>query len=222
MNAFKDGIKSSAPIVMGYIPLGFAFGALAVLSGLKLWEACAMSLIVFAGASQFIAVEMISKGADIISITIVTLFVNLRHILMSASLSRYLKGAYKVQKVILSHLITDETFSLSSALFPKDDSFQRRFFGCGISAYLSWFAGTLLGALTASSFYLGDLGLEFALPSMFAALLVWQLTERRNIFVAGVSAVLTLLLFPLFSYASLFLSPLFASSLGVIEWRRYS
>jgi|Deesub1362B_J571_1020462.scaffolds.fasta_scaffold00071_107 4-azaleucine resistance transporter AzlC len=219
MEAFKKGLRASIPIVMGYIPLGFAFGALAVLSGFKVWEASAMSLIVYAGASQFIAVEMISKGADFISITLVTFFVNLRHLLMSASISRYLGRTERIKKIFLSHLITDETFSLSSTVFPKDDDFKTRFFGCGASAYFSWFLGTLFGAFTASNFSLEGLALEFALPSMFSALLVWQFSERKNIGIALIAGILTILMFPYTSYATLFLAPLIASSLGVILWR---
>ncbi|MBC7114917.1 MAG: hypothetical protein PWR13_579 [Archaeoglobi archaeon] len=219
MNPLKKGVEASFPIVMGYIPLGFAFGALAVLSGLSILEASLMSLIVYAGASQFIAVEMISRGADAISIALVTFFVNLRHLLMSTSLSRYLRRTGRAEKILLAHLITDESFSVSSTLFPKDESFKMRFFGCGISAYLSWFAGTLSGALTASSIYLGDLGLEFALPAMFSALLIWQLNNRRNLGVALLSGILTVALFPVLSYSALFLSPLMASLLGVMVWR---
>ncbi|MBC7109789.1 MAG: AzlC family ABC transporter permease [Archaeoglobi archaeon] len=219
MHPLKNGIEASSPIIMGYIPLGFAFGALAVMSGLSVLEASMMSLIVYAGASQFIAVEMISKGADAISIALVTFFVNLRHLLMSTSLSRYLRRVKKAEKIVLAHLITDESFSVSSILFPKDESFRLRLLGCGISAYFSWFLGTLCGAITASSLYLGDLGLEFALPAMFSALLVWQFKERINIAVAILSGALTIALFPLLSYTALFLSPLIASLFGVMVWR---
>jgi 4-azaleucine resistance transporter AzlC len=80
---FREGAKAALPIVLGYLPVGMAFGVLAQKAGLSAFEAGSMSLLVYAGASQFIAVEMISKGAIWFPIVLTTFFINLRHLLMS-------------------------------------------------------------------------------------------------------------------------------------------
>ena len=86
---FKEGAKAALPIVLGYLPVGMAFGVLARKAGLTSFEVGLMSLLVYVGASQFIAVEMISKGFMWFPIVLTTLFVNLRHLLMSSTVSLY-------------------------------------------------------------------------------------------------------------------------------------
>ena len=86
---FKRGMKAALPIVFGYLPVGITFGLLARRAGLTPVEVGLMSLLVYAGSSQFIAVEMISKGMVWFPIVLTTLLVNLRHLLMSSTLSLY-------------------------------------------------------------------------------------------------------------------------------------
>jgi len=87
---FKNGAKAALPIVLGYLPVGMAFGVLARQAGLTPIEIGLMSLLVYAGASQFLAIEMILKGIAWFPTVIATFFINLRHLLMSSTLSLFL------------------------------------------------------------------------------------------------------------------------------------
>ena len=86
---FKDGAKAALPIVLGYLPVGMAFGILARKAGLNPFEVALMSFLVYAGASQFLAIEMILKGMIWFPIVLTTFFINLRHLLMSSTISLY-------------------------------------------------------------------------------------------------------------------------------------
>ena len=91
-SSFREGVKGALPIVLGYLPVGITFGILARKAGLTSFEVGLMSLFVYAGASQFLAIEMISKGIPNFSIILATFFINLRHILMSSNVSVYLQN----------------------------------------------------------------------------------------------------------------------------------
>jgi 4-azaleucine resistance transporter AzlC len=106
---FKEGIKAALPIVVGYLPVGIAFGLLARNIGLTPFEVGLMSLLVYAGASQFLAIQMIFKGMTWLPIVLATFFINLRHFLMSSNLSLYFKNARLPLLGFLSAQLTDES-----------------------------------------------------------------------------------------------------------------
>lgn len=91
--SIKEGMGASWPICVGYFPLGFAFGVLAQKAGFDMLDIALMSVLVYAGSSQFIAVAMLSSGAAPASIVLTTFMVNLRHVLMGSSLAVYLHSA---------------------------------------------------------------------------------------------------------------------------------
>src|SRR4030042_2164383 len=105
---FQEGAKAALPIVLGYLPVGIAFGVLARKAGVSTFEAGLMSLLVYAGASQFIAVEMLSKGIVWFPIVLTTFFINLRHLLMSSTFSLYLKNTQLSILGLISAQLTDE------------------------------------------------------------------------------------------------------------------
>ena len=129
-------------MALGYFPVAVTVGVVARQSGLEVRDAAAMSLIVFAGASQLVAVEMLSGAASATAIVLTTFFVNLRHFLMSASLSLRLDGAAWVRP-LAAFVITDESFVIAS-----NDARMTSgtFLTLGVTAYLSWAAGTVTGA----------------------------------------------------------------------------
>src|SRR5512136_676563 len=116
--SFKEGVKAALPIVLGYLPVGVAFGLLARNAGLTLSEVGLMSLLVYAGASQFLAIEMISKGIPNFSIILATFFINLRHILMSSNLSVYLRNVRIPILGLLSAQMTDESYAVAVSKLP--------------------------------------------------------------------------------------------------------
>ena len=110
---FLAGAKMGLPIMIGYMPLGFAYGVLAVKNGISAPWAIAMSTFVFAGAGQFIAAGMIGLGASAFSVIIANAMVNLRHILMSAALVHPWRSLPVFWKNILSLFQTDEIFAVN-------------------------------------------------------------------------------------------------------------
>ncbi|MDW7738822.1 MAG: AzlC family ABC transporter permease [Bacillota bacterium] len=192
------GMIRAVPIMLGYLPIGFAFGVLAVTNGLSIYSAVAMSVFVFAGSSQLISVGMIGAGAGIAAITMTVFLVNLRHMLMSAYLAPYLKLFSPLQLALFSYEVTDESFAVHSAYFrcggiPP----AAQLFALNVSAQLSWVIGTLLGAWIGGrlSFDIATYGIDYALPAMFIALLVMQIDGLRRAYIALLSAAIGLTLY---------------------------
>ena len=189
------GIKRAVPILLGYLPIGIAYGLLAVKSGLSIIETVSMSLFVFAGSSQLISVNMFAAGAGVLPILMMTFLVNLRHILMSASLSLQFKKTPGRMIPILGFLVTDESFAVSTAFF---DQYRDRdkgifFLSLGLTAYLGWVFSSFIGSVLGTLIPVGELpGLNFVLPAMFIILLVMQIGEKKEFFVALLSALLSL------------------------------
>ena len=112
---FGDGVQAAIPIVLGYLPVGMAFGVLARRAGLSPSEAVLMSLVVYAGASQFLAVEMLSQGLLGLPVVLATFFINLRHLLMSSTLAPRLQGVRLPLLGLLAGQLTDESFAVAAA-----------------------------------------------------------------------------------------------------------
>ncbi|MFW6022542.1 MAG: AzlC family ABC transporter permease [Bacillota bacterium] len=193
-NVVMAGIKSSFPILLGYLPIGVAYGLLAVKSGLNLIETTSMSIFVFAGSAQLICVNMIGAGTTVFPIISMTFLVNLRHILMSASLSLNFRKTPSKYLPFLGFIITDESFAVGKTYFDNYDRKGLFFLSLGITAYLGWVFSSIFGALLGSLFPITDLpGLDFVLPAMFIVLLIMQMDNRKEIFVAIISAVFSLI-----------------------------
>jgi 4-azaleucine resistance transporter AzlC len=182
------GISLATPIVFGYIPIGFAYGVLALKAGLSPANTLWMSVFVYAGSSQFIAVGLIAGGAPALTVILTTLVVNLRHMLMSASLSPFLRKWRRLELLLFGFELTDETFVLHSARFAALAPHKIETFTINLTAQLSWILGSWLGVLTGQQ--ISDIrpyGLDFALPAMFIALLVYQLKDKAHL-LAGLFA----------------------------------
>lgn len=184
---FREGFKAALPIVLGYLPVGLAYGALAGGAGLSWWETVLMSVLVFAGSAQFVAVALWAGGADVLSIIATTFFVNLRHLLMSMALLPYFKGARPGWLAWFGAELTDESFAVHSARFRRDAASYTRpvmLITNGV-AHFGWIAASGLGHLAQKGITdPGRLGLDFALPAMFIALLLMQFTKKMDIIVA--------------------------------------
>ena len=116
-SALIAGARAAGPICLGYLPIGLAFGVLAQKAGLAPWQVAAMSVLVFAGSAQFIAVAMLQEGAAAAAIVVTTLVINLRHFLMSSALSVPLRGRGRGFLALFAYGVTDESFAVNSARF---------------------------------------------------------------------------------------------------------
>jgi len=147
----KLGIRAGLPIALGYFPIAIAFGALAGQAQLTWLEGVMMSCLVFAGASQFVGVSLLLGGTGHLQIIAATLFLNMRHLIMSVAVNDQMREFPPAWKRGLSFFITDETFALLT--LGKEENSQDRtpLFAAGlmVTAYSGWVFGTLVGGLGA-------------------------------------------------------------------------
>lgn len=180
--------SAGLPIVFGYFPIAMAFGLLAKNTGLSLLESSLTSILVYAGASQFMALDLIAGGVGAGSIILATFLLNLRHLMMSASLSVNLNEDTKGFLPIISFGITDETFSILS--FNREKLKLPFILIINTMAYLSWNIGTVSGYLIGEILPLSlQTALGLGLYGMFAALLFPSFKGRaayvKLAFIAG-------------------------------------
>jgi 4-azaleucine resistance transporter AzlC len=186
---FKKGIQAGISIGIGYFPIALTFGLLAKSSGLTIYETVLMSLIVFAGASQYISLSLITFGTGIFEIILTTFIVNIRHFLMSTSLNEKCEDDHIINKLLYSFGITDETFSVVST---KEGTATSGFiFGVISISYLSWVffsgVGHLIGASLPKTL---QESMGVALYAMFIGLLVPTMKKSlKVIFLASLAAV---------------------------------
>ncbi len=216
---FMSGLKAGMSIAIGYFPVAVTFGLLSKSTGLTLAETLSMSLIVYAGAAQYIALNLLSLGIGIAEIILATFILNSRHFLMSASIQARAAKDPSWKKLIYAFGITDETFSVASLRSGKITA--GFMFGLGGIAYGSWALSTLLGYLFGAS--LPDVlkeSMGIALYAMFIALLIPPLSKSRKVLSLALSGAGLNFLFSSFDFLStgwsLIASALLAS-VGV-EW----
>lgn len=217
LRSWMRGAGTGLPIILGYLPIGFAFGVLSQKSGLSNANTLFLSVIVYAGSSQLIAVSLFAAGVPALSIIITTFIVNLRHLLMSASLAPYLRRWRKSSLAAFAYQLTDETFALHSVRFVSAVPVQAEVFGLNAAVQVGWVFGTWLG-ITAGQFVpdVKPFALDYALPAMFLALLVLFLRNRIQVAVAVVAGLLSVsLLLSGVNQWNVLLAALVAATLGV-------
>ncbi|NLY72736.1 MAG: AzlC family ABC transporter permease [Tissierellia bacterium] len=178
--SLKETLVISLPLIIGYFPVAMAFGLLAKNTAISLKDTSLFSILVFAGASQFMALDLIGAGVSNINIIIATFLLNLRHLMMSAALSLDMKEIPKKFLPFIAFGITDESFSVIS--FNKDKiSLPFILLVNGLS-YLSWVLGTLVGYGIGEVLPLSlQASMGVGLYAMFSALLTPELTRSREV-----------------------------------------
>lgn len=190
-NEFTSGLKAGFSIAIGYFPVALTFGLLAKTAGLSIIEATAMSLFVFAGASQYIALSLITAGVNPMLIIMNTFIVNIRHFLMTASLNEKMMPEKRLIKAIYSFGITDETFSVLAT--SKKERVSTSFaFGVTLIAYASWVVFTALGHVVGANLPIFlQAAMSIALYAMFVGLLVPSMKgNRKVVMLAGTAAAI--------------------------------
>ncbi|ADL12651.1 AzlC family ABC transporter permease [Acetohalobium arabaticum] len=180
--SFTAGIKEGIPIALGYIPIAITFGLVAESAGINKQISILMSLLVFAGASQFVAVNLLAVGSGVGEVILTTFIVNLRHLLMAASISqRFRDNVSKGWRALLAFGITDETFSLAS--LRSEEKLSTSFMlGLNLISYLSWVAGTGIGVFVGAELPSAiQASMGIALYAMFIGLLVPSLQKSYSV-----------------------------------------
>ncbi|MEF9954780.1 MAG: AzlC family ABC transporter permease [Clostridium sp.] len=218
---FKQGLKSGMPIGLGYLPVSFTFGFLAVSGGLPIWVAVLISLTNLTSAGQFAGTNLIFMGAGYAEVALTTFVINIRYMLMSLSLSQKLEQrATTWERMILAFGITDETFVISSL---KTGVLKSAFMiGLMIMPIIGWNVGTLLGG--SISMLLPQAlqnAMGIALYAMFIALIIPAARQSRHVLyviAAAVFVTCVLKYVPQFAFISsgfrIILATIAASALG--------
>lgn len=222
-SSLVQGLLAIWPICVGYIPLGLAMGVLGEKAGLSPVQVCFMSLCVFAGSGQFIAVSMIAAGASIPAIVLTTFIVNLRHLLMSSSLAVHYRGVCRKKITLLSYGIVDETFAVNLNQLKNGPWDIDKAIVASYAAFFSWVGSTTAGCFCGQFIPENAFGLDYALTAMFIILLIFQLNGPIFVItalIAGAAAVALSLVLP--GNAYIIIATLFAATVGVIikKWRR--
>jgi 4-azaleucine resistance transporter AzlC len=187
--AVRIGFVASLALVPSVFVYGTVFGGLAVQAGLRAVEAWGMSVLVFAGASQFVAVPMIAAGASPLTIVVTTYVVNMRHYLIAATLAPAFRAFPRGWLALVAHVLNDESFAVAVARRNPPD--PGVYIGSAVAVSGALLAGvvvgTQLGGLVADP---ARWGLDFAFPAMFLALVAVQLRGRAEWLIALASAAL--------------------------------
>ena len=185
---FLKGIIDVSPLMIPVVPFGLIFGVLAIDVGFTPLQAMGMSLIVFGGASQIVLLQLFSGGASSLVIISSVGAVNSRHLLYGAVVSEHLSDLKLIWKIIISYFLIDQAFAISNEYFKKNKERNRYFHlvGGGAACWIIWQSTTLLGIILGSAIP-EKLGLSFAVPLTFLALLVNDFRKFTNLVVIIVS-----------------------------------
>lgn len=195
---FRTVFLDTVPVMTGYICLGFGFGIVMQQNGLGLFWALALSLFVYAGSMQYVAVGLLTSGAGLLTAALTTLAVNARHLFYGLSMIDTYKGMGK-KKPYLIFALTDETYSLVAGKQPPEGVDRGKYYLL-VSALdqCYWVLGTLLGSAVGQLLPINYEGIDFALTALFVTIFVEQWLSVKNHIPAliGVGAsVICLILF---------------------------
>lgn len=187
----KQGFIDTIVVWPGVAPFGMAYAVSALAAGLSIWETLGMSLIVFAGASQFTAVGLFATGAHPLSIIATTAIINARHLLLAASTASYIRHAPAWLRALVAFQLTDETYAVGVQRFAKHGGDAWYQFGSNLSLYVVWAVSTIIGSLLGA--LIPDpagLGLDLIFPLTFIAFTMPMVRDRINRLVALVAALI--------------------------------
>ena len=179
-NVWKIALKTTVPVFLGYISCGIAFGFVTVNAGYPWWLATLMSIFIFAGAGQFVAIPLFASDAPILVILLTELFLNIRHIVYGLPLINQFRECKRF-KPYLIFALTDETFSLLTTTTPPPDiPVEDYFVTISLLDQLYWVAGSTIGALAGVMIPFDTTGVDFALTALFAVLCIEQIKKFIN------------------------------------------
>ncbi len=202
---FLEGSRLSIPIALGYFPVSFTFGLMAVRGGIPVWIVILISMTNLTSAGQFAGTNLIIAGAGLAEIAVTTFVINIRYMLMSLSLSQRLAaGVSNLKRLLMAFGVTDETFTVA-AMQKRNINFSFMA-GLELLPYMGWAAGTAAGALVCTLLpetLQNSMGI--ALYAMFIALVIPAAKKSRAaLIVAGCAILLSAVLkwIPIFSFVS--------------------
>lgn len=185
---FVGGVRDVSPLLLGYIPFGIITGVTAVGIGMSAFEAITMSTVMFSGAAQLAAIELMAKPAPLAVIVITALMINLRFSMFSAAMAPHLRSLTHPWKMASGFLLSTSSFVLSTSAFENDQSVNRRWYhlGTALPVWVVWVLSTAVGALVGTRVP-PELQLDFVIPLVFIVLL-FKLLEEPATWLAALTA----------------------------------
>ena len=179
-NALRRTFLDTVPVMTGYVFLGFGFGILMHQNGFGFLWAAAMSLFIYAGSMQYVAVGLLTSGAGLLTAALTAFVVNARHLFYGISMIDGYKGTGK-KKPYLIFSLTDETYSLvSKNQCPEGISYPKYCFLVSVFDHIYWVTGTVLGALAGTLIPINYEGIDFVLTALFVTIFVEQWLSTKN------------------------------------------
>lgn len=192
---FRAGLLNTIPLWPGIIAFAFAFAVTARTSGFSALEVMALSMVLFAGSAQIVTVALTNEGAGFLAVVLTVLVLNLRHVLYGFSLSRWFPERTSPGKPILAFFLTDEAYGLTTKSYLQGRGSVGFYLGVCTNLYLTFAASTFAGVVAGGLIPNPErLGLDFVFSLTFVALLVPLLKTRRDLRVAAIAVIATLLL----------------------------
>ncbi|MFH0475002.1 AzlC family ABC transporter permease [Kluyvera ascorbata] len=197
---FRAGVIACFPTIPGYWSIGFAAGAIGTLSGFTTLQTALLASLLYAGSAQFLFYSLWAAGAEVASVVLSVLLVNLRYLLMSSAMSVYFREQTTLQKIVSGLLLTDETFGVAIQRVGAQNKVSFAWmFGLNVAAWLNWILACVIGAGLASALPEALMeGLSFSLVSMFIGLvlMLWFASRRKLLesFSIAVAVIITLLM----------------------------
>lgn len=216
--AFRRGVVESAPFVLVIVPFGMVFGVVGTEAGLTLAQVMGFSVFVIAGASQIAALQLMTEAAPLAAVLATALVINLRMAMYSAALAPHLGPLPLGQRALLAYLVVDQVFAASALDYERRPQQSARakaayFLGSAVPVCIPWVAATWAGAALGQGLPAG-LGLDFAVPITFLALLAAMLRTAAHWAAAAVSVAAGLALSGLPSGTGLLIAAAAAMATG--------
>lgn len=181
--AFVDGARTVAPVLLGVAPFGLVAGAAAVEAGLSVAQALGLSVVVFAGASQLAAIDLLGRDAALAVVVGTALVINARMFMYSASIAPYFHRVEARTRALVAYLLTDQAYALSLAKFRESETSVAYYLGVATTLWAVWVACTAVGAVVGARLP-AWLPLGFAVPLTFLAILVPAVVDRASLVAA--------------------------------------
>jgi len=191
---FIDGSREIAPVLVGTIPFGFVVGVAAVAAGMTPFEGIALSVLSFSGIAQLIAAQLIAVDSPVLVTIAAAAVVSLRFLMYSAALSPHLAHLDTRWRMLLSYVMTDQSFAFSVRRFSEPGDIRNRhwhFLGGALTLYFSWQAAVIFGVVAGAQVP-ARWSLDFAVVLCFIALLVPAVKTRADLAAAIVAAAIAL------------------------------
>ena len=223
IDTFIKGILDILPLMIPVVPFGIIYGVIGVEIGFSPMEVFAMSFVIFAGSSQIAFTQLFAAGASPLVMISSVAVINSRHILYGAVLAEYLGKLRLTWKILLSYLMADQAFSVSSDYFKKNVKNKNAHFhmlGSGLTLWSLWQLSTLIG-IVLGNIVPAQLGLEFAIPLTFFSLILSELRKLDHIVIILISGICSVLTYNFPFKIYIIFSAIFSLAISIMINRKF-